>query len=54
MTSERVAGRASQPKYRADIIEGGPAGPVQVIRRTVEKARPEIQRESARHCGAVR
>jgi hypothetical protein len=24
--SERVAGRTSQPKYRTDIIEGGPAG----------------------------
>jgi hypothetical protein len=40
--SERKAGRASQPKYRADIIEGGPADPVQVIRRTVEKARPKF------------
>jgi hypothetical protein len=40
--AERAAGRASQPKYRADIIEGGPAGPVQVIRRTIKKAHPKF------------
>lgn len=40
--AERTAGRASQPKYRADIIEGGPAGPVQVIRRTIKKAHPKF------------
>jgi hypothetical protein len=40
--AQRLAGRASQPKYLAGVIEGGAAGPVQVIRRTVDKARPKF------------
>jgi hypothetical protein len=40
--AERAAGRASQPKYRADIIEGGLPGPVQVVRRAVKKAHPKF------------
>lgn len=38
--SERRHGRAKQPKYVG--MRGGLAGPVQVIRRTVEKARPKF------------
>jgi hypothetical protein len=40
---QRMAGRASQPKYLENIIERGAAGPVQVIRRTVEKACPKFR-----------
>jgi hypothetical protein len=39
---QRAAGRANEPKYRENVIEGGPAGPVQVIRRAVEKALPKF------------
>jgi hypothetical protein len=39
---QRMAGRPSQPKYRIGASEGGAAGPVQVIRRTVQKARPKF------------
>jgi hypothetical protein len=38
--AERKQGRAKQPKYIG--IHGGAAGPVQVIRRAVEKARPKF------------
>lgn len=37
---QRKQGRAQQPKYIG--IQGGAAGPVQVIRRAVEKARPKF------------
>jgi hypothetical protein len=39
---QRSAGRANEPKYRENVSEGGPAGPVQVIRRAVEKALPKF------------
>ena len=39
---QRAAGRAKEPKYRENVFEGGPAGPVQVIRRAVEKALPKF------------
>jgi len=39
---QRAAGRANEPKYRENAIEGGPAGPVQVIRRAVDKALPKF------------
>jgi hypothetical protein len=39
---QRAVGRANEPKYRENVIEGGPAGPVQVIRRAVEKALPKF------------
>jgi hypothetical protein len=39
---QRAAGRAKEPKYRENVIEGGAAGPVQVIRRAVEKARQKF------------
>lgn len=39
---QRAAGRANESKYRENVIEGGPAGPVQVIRRAVEKALPKF------------
>jgi hypothetical protein len=38
--AERMQGRTKQPKYTG--IEGGAAGPVQVIRRAVEKALPKF------------
>jgi hypothetical protein len=37
---ERIAGRAKQPKHSR--LEGRAAGPVAVIRRTIEKARPKF------------
>jgi hypothetical protein len=40
--AERMQGRTKQPKYIG--IEGGAAGPVEVIRRAVEKARPKFSR----------
>ena len=39
---QRAAGRTKEPKYRENVTEGGPAGPVQVIRRAVEKALPKF------------
>jgi hypothetical protein len=39
---QRADGRANEPKYRENVIEGGAAGPVQVIRRAVEKALPKF------------
>lgn len=39
---QRTAGRAKEPKYRQNVIEGGATGPVQVIRRAVEKALPKF------------
>jgi hypothetical protein len=39
---QRAAGRASEPKYRENVFDGGPAGPVQVIRRAAEKALPKF------------
>jgi hypothetical protein len=40
--TERMAGRAKLPKCQVGIIEGGAAGPVQVIRQAVEKARAKF------------
>jgi len=39
---QRASGRASEAKYRENVFDGGPAGPVQVIRRAAEKALPKF------------
>jgi hypothetical protein len=44
---QRAAGRTKESKYRENIPEGGAAGPVQVIRRAVEKALPKFTGNSA-------
>jgi hypothetical protein len=40
--AEREAGRAGQPKFKPGVTEGRAAGPIQVIRRAVDKARSKF------------
>jgi len=47
---QRAAGRANEPKYRENVIEGGAAGPVQVIRKAAKKA---LEKFSGNHPSLV-